>query len=151
MRKGGPKRYAEGTAVPVDRSLAEIRGHMKRWKAEGFVYQEDPDTGHIKLGFRLEASWYRFNLPMPKRRSFNYETQYEAEVRRRWRVFAAYIKALLFGTEEGLIPVKEALMPYAILQGGGTLAEMLYDGSFTKMLALPAGETHEISRPLETN
>jgi len=140
-RKDGPRRFAEGTPVSPDKSLAEIRKNMSRWKAEGFMYHEDPDTGHIKIGFRLEASWYRFNLPMPKRGSFNFETQYEAEVRRRWRVLAAYTKALLFGTEEGLIPIKEALMPYAVLQGGMTLAEMLKDGSFNRMLALPAGAT----------
>ena len=141
MSRDGPRRFAEGTPVSPDKSLAEIRKNMSRWKAEGFAYQEDPDTGHIKIGFRLEATWYRFNLPMPKREAFKLETQYEAEVRRRWRVLAAYTKALLLGTEEGLIPIKEALMPYAVLQGGMTLAEMLKDGSFNRMLALPAGAT----------
>jgi hypothetical protein len=135
--RNGPRRYAEGTAVSPDKSLAEIRKNMQRWKAEGFLYSEDPDTGHIKIGFRLAATIYRFNLPMPKRASFSFASAYEAEVRRRWRVMAAYTKALLFGTEEGLIPIKEALMPYAVLQGGLTLAEMLKDGSFNKMLALP--------------
>ena len=141
MSRDGPRRYAEGTAVSPEKSLEEIRGHMRRWKAEGLFYAEDPDTGNVDLGFRLAGKLYRFPLPMPRRATFKTDVQYQAEVRRRWRVLAGFTKALLYGIEEGVMPVEQALLPYAVLQGGMTLAEMLKDGSLNKMLALPAGAT----------
>src|SRR3990167_10436902 len=134
-----PKRYAEGTAVPVDRSLAEIRGHMKRWGGEGFMHMEDPDTGDVRIGFRLKASLYRFPLPMPQRKDFDYDSTFAAEVRRRWRVLAAFTKAQLFGIEEGLIAAEKALLPFRVLAGGSTLAELMDEGHLDRMLALPSG------------
>ena len=138
-------RYAEGTKVPVDRSVAEIRSHLKRWKGEGFFYQEDPDTGHVKIGFRMDSLFYRLNLPMPKRSAFRQETQYDAEVRRRWRVLAAFTKSLLFGIEEGIVTAQEALLPFVILKDGQTFAEMLKNGTLNSMLALPAGQATDAS------
>lgn len=135
-------RYAEGTEVSVDKSLAEIRSHMNRWGAEGFMHSEDPDTGNVRLGFRLRGAFYRFDLPTPSRAKFSgrfADTQYQAEIRRRWRVLAAFTKAQLFGIEEGLIGAEKALLPFRVLAGGDTLSELMDRGHLDKMLVLPPG------------
>lgn len=140
MASGKRARYAEGTSVSADRSLLEIRGYMKRWGGEGFMHMEDPDTGDVRIGFRLNGALYRFPLPMPRRKDYRYDSTFEAEVRRRWRVLAAFTKAQLFGIEEGLIAPEKALLPFRVLPGGSTLAELMDEGHLDRMLALPPGE-----------
>ncbi|MDP3062929.1 MAG: hypothetical protein Q8O40_06940, partial [Chloroflexota bacterium] len=45
----------------------------------------------------------------------------DAEVRRRFRSLANYVKAVLDATESGIIRAEEALLPYLLLPEGDTV------------------------------
>jgi len=55
--------YAEGTSVTVDRSMAEIRKTLARFKAEEFIYAERGDL--IMVGFVIRGIQVRIQVPLP--------------------------------------------------------------------------------------
>lgn len=137
MRENDVGRYASGTEVSEGRSKEELERTLMRFGAEEFIYGRNA-TG-IMIGFRYEGRAYRISVPMPgrddecithtptgyERAQGTAEKEWAKECRRRWRVLCAYIKALVVGVEEGVLTWEEALLPYALLETGQTVAEQI--------------------------
>lgn len=109
------RRYAEGTVVSVSKSIEDIRKHLDRFGAKGFIHIEHPDSGETFIGFSLDGRSYKIGLPMDR--------DNPRETRRLWRVLEAYLKALLFGAQEGIGTAHDVLLPYLMLPNGRTMRE----------------------------
>lgn len=130
-------RYAAGTEVPADRSIAEIRKTLRRYGATSFAFGED-EHGAV-IGFAAHGRQVRFVLPMPdpKDRDFTLtptgkrrtetaaEALYEAAVRQVYRVFALVIKAKLEAVESGLVAFQSEFLAHLVLPGGQTVGDVV--------------------------
>src|SRR5688500_12888236 len=101
--------YAENTAVPTDRSKAEIEKTLARYGADQCMHGWDRERAVV--GFRADGKYVRFVLPIPDRADFATtdrgkkrtaaaaEKAYDQAVRQRWRALALVIKAKLEAVE----------------------------------------------------
>lgn len=133
-------RYAAGTDVPTDRSIAEIRKTLRNYGATGFVFAED-ERGAI-IGFVVHDRQVRFVLPMPgpedrefvrtptgkSRTAVAAMAAYEAAVRQVYRVFVVVIKAKLAAVESGLVGFEEEFLSFLVLPGGQTVGDTVRPG-----------------------
>lgn len=129
--------YARKTGVPVDRSRFQIEHVLSRAGAEQFGYMVSRDGAAI--GFRYQERNIRIAVPLPdpdsKAFSHNksgHELQesmsrkrYEQEVRRRWRALLLVIKSKLEAVESGISEFEVEFLPYIVLPGGKTVAQMV--------------------------
>ena len=130
-------RYASGTEVPTDRSIAEIRKTLRRYGATSFAFGED-EHGAV-IGFAAHGRQVRFQLPMPSpddraftrtdtgraRSATAAEALYEAAVRQVYRVFALVIKAKLEAVESGLVEFQAEFLAHLVLPGGQTVGDVV--------------------------
>ncbi|MDP3062976.1 MAG: hypothetical protein Q8O40_07180 [Chloroflexota bacterium] len=127
-------KYAEGTEVPIGRSRDEIERTLARFGATAQAWIRDDEKGLVAVAFKRGGPAYRFTVPLPPLSAFmetptgrwtRTEAQAaaarDAEVRRRFRSLANYVKAVLDATESGIIRVDEALLPYLLLPEGDTV------------------------------
>lgn len=127
-------RYAAETAVPSDRSRAEIERTLTRYGATRFMYAWE--TGQAVIGFEMHDRRIRFNLPMPDREQFRLtegrrqrrketavDAAYEQSVRQRWRALALVVKAKLEAVESGITTFEEEFLAHIVLPGGRTMGE----------------------------
>lgn len=128
-------RYAAGTEVSTDKSLAEIRGTLRRYSATSFAFGED--AGRAIIEFAMQARRVRFvlALPTPGDDAFVYTptgkwrsdtaaaAAYEAAVRQVYRVFALVIKAKLEAVESGLVEFEHEFLAHLVLPGGQTVGD----------------------------
>jgi len=135
-----PARYAAGTDVPTDRSIAEVRRILRNYGATGFVFAEDETRAVI--GFVVHDRQVRFVLPMPdpKDREFTRtptgrsrtavaaKAEYEAAVRQVYRVFVVVIKAKLAAVESDLISFEDEFLAFLVLPGGQTVGDVTRAG-----------------------
>jgi len=133
-------RYAAGTDVPADRSIAEVRRILRNYGATGFVFAEDGRRAVI--GFVVHDRQVRFVLPMPdpKDREFTRTPTgrsrtaiaaveaYEAAVRQVYRVFVVVIKAKLAAVESKLISFEDEFLAFLVLPGGETVGDATRPG-----------------------
>jgi hypothetical protein len=128
--------YAKDTAVPSERSRAEIERTLERYGATAFMYGWA--AGRAVIGFEAEGRRYRLLLPLPDKTEFartpgqnrprtqeGARAAYEQAVRQRWRALALWVKAMLEGAEAGIITLQEALQPFLVLPDGRTVGEWL--------------------------
>ncbi len=132
-------RYASQTTVSESRSKDEIERTLVRFGADQFMYGRDKEHSRALIGFRFEGRSYRIQIAMPgiddpsvaktatgrARAAGVIDAELAKETRRRWRVLAAYLKALVVGVEEEVLTWEEALLPYALLETGQTVAEVM--------------------------
>lgn len=124
------RQYAEGTAVPVERSVAEIRRAVMAHHATGWV-QAEHDAMAI-VGFVLHSRQIRFaiRLPDPTDSTFRYtparrtertdkatREAWEAEVRRRWRQLALVIRAKLEAVAAGVVEFEQEFLAHIVVPG----------------------------------
>lgn len=128
-------KYAEGTSVGVERSIAEIRKVLEGHLCTGFMYGEQNGTAGI--GFVIQGCMVRITIPLPnrsdpdigqtptgrKRSEAQSCSLYEAEVRRRWRVLVIAIKAKLELIKTGISSVQHEFLADYVLPDGRTLGE----------------------------
>lgn len=128
-------RYAAGTDVPVDRSIAEVRRILRNYGATGFVFAESENRAVI--GFAVHDRQVRFALPMPdpKGREFTRTptgksrtaiaamAAYDAAVRQVFRVFVIVIKAKLASVESKLVSFDDEFLAFLVLPGGQTVGD----------------------------
>ena len=123
--------YAENTAVPVERSRAEIEKMLEKYGADSFANARDAQRAVV--GFRASGRFVRFVLPLPNpeddrfrasRRSRTISRElYEREVRRLWRALALVIKAKLEAVESGIETFEQAFMAHILMPDGKTVTE----------------------------
>src|SRR5258708_1428897 len=108
-------RYAEGTAVPVVKSRAEIEAIVTRYGATKFASMAEP--GRAIIMFEAQARRVAFELPLPNRDDFRVRLKYGREIeatpewtekeweqacRQRWRALALVVKAKLEAVAAGI-------------------------------------------------
>jgi len=127
--------YAEGTTVPVNRTIAELERLLDLHGATGFAYGRDSEQQVAHVVFRLQGRLCRFSVDAPavaqyartandRRRSPRQaQEKAQAEYRRRWRAKYMLTKALLVAVQDGDITLAEAFLPYMLLPDGSTVAQ----------------------------
>ncbi len=129
--------YAEKTAVPSDRSRAEIERTLRRYGAEGFMYGWKGD--YAVIAFEAGNRQIKFTLPMPniddpkiretptgrEKSDSAIEKAYEQSVRQRWRALALVIKAKLEAVEAGITMFEEEFLAHIVLPGGETVGSLM--------------------------
>lgn len=132
-------RYASGTEVSADRSLAEIRNTLRRYGARQFAFAEE--DGLAVIGFTAHDRQVRFVLRMPNpddreftrtptnraRTAAAAREEYDKAVRRVFRVFALVVKAKLEAVESGLVTFQAEFMAQLVLPGGVTVGDVVSD------------------------
>lgn len=128
-------RYAEGTSVPIDRSIGEIRQTLERYGAEGFGY--GAEDGRAMVVFKADGRLVRFVLPLPSpddpaftrkrrgRRPARPDDRYQAELRRRWRALALGIKGKLEAVESQIQTFEEEFLANIVMANGRTVGEWM--------------------------
>lgn len=140
-------RYASETAVPVERSRAEIEGLLVKYGASEF--HSGWGDGKALIAFRLKEYFIRFVLPVPaknekrflhkvvrghnqKRTELQAERAWEQEVRQRWRALRLVVQAKLEAVECGISTLVNEFMAFIVLANDETLGDWVLD------TALPA-------------
>lgn len=159
--------YAENTAVPTDRSKAEIERTLIRYGATAFNYAWESTRALIL--FRLRDRFYRVVFPLPARPEVKddvYEhdalgrwrkvtpkqqlDRWEKSTRQRWRAAALIIKAKLEAVDAGISTVESEFLADTILPDNtrfgdwaqGQLKHVYETGS----MPLLAAESHDGGR-----
>ncbi len=115
-------KFAEGTAVPVERSKTEIEKTLARFGADQFGYGSKEDGAVIV--FRAQGRHVRFILPLPGvKQQFQKKDGREKEIRRRWRALNLCVKAKLESVATGIETFEESFMAHIVLPNGMTVAE----------------------------
>lgn len=115
--------YAKDTAVPIDRSRAEIERLLQRFGADGFGYGWE--GGQETVAFTYEGKQVRLSMPQPKRDSYRSEDAWNRERRRRWRVLVLTVKAMLVAVEEGILSFEETFLSWFVTPDGTTVGDNL--------------------------
>ena len=133
--------YAKHTAVPVDRSRAQIEGVLRRYGATGFGYSWErrevpiipvPVYGaktelreFAILVFAVKERRVRLDVPMPTAREAGTETRAEKAVRQRWRAVLLVIKAKLEAVESGISSLEAEFLANIVTESGRTIGEAI--------------------------
>lgn len=132
-------RYASGTEVSPDRSIAEIRSTLRRYGATSFEFGEEGER--VVIGFAARGRQVRFMLRMPdpkdpeftqtptgKTRTANAAAAaHDTAVRQVFRVFAFVVKAKLEAVESGLVTFQDEFLAHVVLPGGQTVSDAVGD------------------------
>lgn len=151
-------KYAEGTEVPTEKTLLEIKATLNRYGATGFFYGEEATM--LKVGFRMNDRFAQFSVPLPgldqfirngRNQVYTQEGRKEAMAkahRQRYRALLLVIKAKLESVESGIETFEQAFMANLVLPSGQTMGEwmtpqieeMYLSGKMPKMLMLGMGK-----------
>lgn len=125
--------YAKETNVSPEKSLAEIRQTLTRYKATKFGMVDE--GSRVVILFEMRERRVRFNLSIPSRAEFDKKSTggrmgkeqgdqaHERAIRQRWRALLLVIKAKLESVESGVESFEEAFMGQLVLPSGETMAE----------------------------
>lgn len=114
---GKPRRYAEDTRVPVDRSRTEFEQLLRKHKASQFGFFEDEEGTTIV--FKLAERMVRQRVPQPQVS----KNRLEAERRRRWRALLLITKAKLELVSSGDSTFEREFLADLMLSNGKTVME----------------------------
>jgi hypothetical protein len=128
-------KYAADTAVPPERSRAEIERMLIRYGATAFQYGWEDERSAI--GFKLQERYVRILLPMPVIQDFELtesgrmrtetatRSAYDQAVRQRWRALGLIIKAKLEAIESGITTLEREFLADVMLPNGQTAGQWL--------------------------
>lgn len=123
-----PVRYAEGTSVSVDRSIAEIRKVVSAYKATSFGTAENNNKAMIT--FDMNGRRIRFIIDLPifhKTRNYKGyvmgEKCVDKETRRLWRCLLLSVKSKFECVASGISTFEEEFMSHIVLPNNQTVAE----------------------------
>lgn len=136
-----PKRYADGTTVPVERSQAEIAGILRRHGVLRQAWTSEPEGD--SLHFELEGGSYRVRIDRPTvdqvrerdsglytyPHNVDWTAKANAEWIRRWRATVLLLKAKLEFADGDTTTVARELLAYALLPNGTTLGDAIAAGT----------------------
>lgn len=127
--------YAAGTAVSINRSIAELERLVAKHGATGFSYGTDDLAGYGQVVFRIADRMIRFRIDRPtgdqfrrtptgRPRTWDAAQQFAAaEEQRMWRSLVLIVKALLVAVADGVLTLSDAFLPYTMLPDGETFGE----------------------------
>jgi hypothetical protein len=129
------KKFANNTAVPADRSRAEIENILARFGATAFMYGVQNNRAAILFEFQNRRVRFLLDLPTPaevaktprgRARRASVTTEAHAqETRRRWRSLALSIKAKLVAVEDGISSFEEEFLAHVVLPNGQSVGEWM--------------------------
>lgn len=100
-------KYADGTKVPVMRSLSEIEHVLSRYGATGFQYT----TGQDKAGIAFLCDGRMIKIVMGLDGD-------DRETARRWRCMVLCLKSKLESVQTGIETFDEAFMAHVVMPAG---------------------------------
>lgn len=127
--------YARDTAVPIDRSKAEIERTLAKYGADSFAYASDNEKAIIR--FTMNNRQVMFILPLPEYSRFQFDGRksersparqreaWEQACRSKWRALALAIKAKLESVESGITEFEDEFLAHIVLPGGKTAGDWL--------------------------
>ena len=151
-------KYAQGTQVDTGRSRLEIEHTLERFGATGQAWMRDDEQHRVVVAFKRSGRTYRFTLNIPGVEEFRETPKgvytrtdkvmheaHDAEIRRRFRSLANYIKAMLDAIDTGIIEADAVLLPFLLLPSGATVYEEAQEqlrvlGTVDLSRALTAGQ-----------
>ena len=130
--------YAKNTTVSEQKSILEIESTLRRYDARSFAYGWEEKEGKetCVVAFKTDDRTMRFKLHMPSRSEFvttptgmeraesTIENEYQKARRQRWRALLLIVKAKLEAIDSGITTFDEEFLPYMVLPGGKTIAEV---------------------------
>ena len=155
-----PRRYAEGTNVPVEKTKAEIETLLRRHGASAFAQAWDEEHGMAIFQCRIKGRMIKFEVKDPdpanyKRKPRTYTNRephivarlVDQELRRRWRARLLITKAKLEMIEAGDTTFDAEFMADIMLPDGTTMGRamgqqiktMYETGHMPKLLAAMPG------------
>lgn len=133
-----PARYAADTAVPVDRSRAEIERLLARYGASAFGYLSEGDNQvivfqiggrrvfmHLVLPDRADREFTHTGVRGARRSPAEAGRVYEQAVRARWRSLVLIIKAKLEAVASGITTVEREFLADIALPSGQTVGQWM--------------------------
>jgi hypothetical protein len=124
MASSAPRRYADGTQVPVERTRAELEKLLTAHGATAFGVFKEPERTVVM--YRLRERYIKHVMRVaepPKGRGTKgeLERRVESEERRRWRALLLIIKAKLEVIAAGDSTVEREFMADTMLADGSTV------------------------------
>jgi hypothetical protein len=113
--------YAHRTAVPLERSKAEVEKLLTNYGADQFV--SGWADGQAMIAFRLKALHIKMVIPMPARKQGMSETKLAQLQRERWRAIVLIIKAKLEAVRSGVRTLEQEFLDDIVVPGGKTFGE----------------------------
>lgn len=131
-------KYAEGTTVPAERTMAEIKKLVTANGGINWKYGED--SNRIILGFTVQDVDVRIEHTLPvstepqfardgrgrRRTQTEVQRAYTAEVRRRWRVLLLRLKVRFEMMHEGDESAAQAFAAYLVGPDNTTVEQSLF-------------------------
>jgi hypothetical protein len=127
------RKFAQNTAVSVEKSRAEIEAMLARYGASKFGYMADDLQAHI--AFQANRRHIRFILALPASDKFakdgrgsrrspeGVRVAREQECRRLWRALALVIKAKLEAVAAGISVFEDEFLANIVMPDGRTVSE----------------------------
>ncbi len=153
-----PRRYAEGTVVPIENSKSEAEHLLRRHGATGMLTMWDDDAAQSVVQFRLADRIFKLVVEDPdlseyavspggvKRNRDQQASAANREHMRRWRSLVLVIKAKLELIEGGGSTPEREFMADLMLPDGSTLGDNIgpeidaaYKSGKMPQLMLPKG------------
>lgn len=149
-------KFAEGTAVPIEKSKMEIERMLTRYGASEFL--SGWKDSQAVIGFRMHNRMLRFVLPLPAKEAFRWTPSrrvkrndsetikaWEQGQRQAWRALALCIKAKLESVESQIETFEQAFLAEILMANGKTVSEWVapsieesYATGCMPQLSLPA-------------
>lgn len=116
--------FAKGTTVSPEKSQAEIRATLTRFRCEGYRFAESRREG-AAIEFQARGRWVRFVIKTPRADQFTHSKRRGASIRNTpqqqerlraaaerelWRALALSIKAKLAAVEAGIAMFEEEFL-----------------------------------------
>jgi hypothetical protein len=133
--------YAKDTAVPIEKSRAEIEETLSRYGADGFSYLWENRGGnrYETIAFLANNKMVRFTVKMPSKEDCTktpeghtrhkqslVEQAWQQSCRQRWRALLLCIKGKLEAVGSGISQFEEEFMAQIVDPGTGkTLGELI--------------------------
>jgi len=131
--------FAENTAVPVERSRAEIEKLLKKHGCSKFLVGNDDETHRAMVQFQAKNRIVRFlvTLPDPKDKLYSkdrngwmlspsgVQKKVEQAERQRWRALLLVIKAKLESVESHIATFEEEFMAQIVMPNDRTVGELM--------------------------
>lgn len=117
-----PRRYAEGTTVPVEKTRADLEALLRKHGASSVAVGWDEKLG-ARILFRLADRFVQLSVPLPDPRTYRKPPQREAEERRLWRSRLLIVKAKLELIGGGETTVEREFLADLVLPNGATVGE----------------------------
>jgi len=122
--------FAANTSVAPERSQAEIRKLIAKYRATDFAIGETGNKAVVMFQMNDRRVKFSFDIPIqgkwrePKKNYIGSEKSVEQEIRRLWRCLLLSIKSKLECVESKISTFEEEFLSHIVVPGGRTMGEI---------------------------